>query len=269
MTNTDAVLVEDRDSVLYVTLNRPERRNALSAAVLERLEDVAAFVAKHPNEVRAVVLRGSEGVFCTGGDIKDFKAVFQEGGADHLAVAANNRRGGVAFTALDRLPTVLIAAVEGAAMGGGVGLAAVADITLATAGTRFSLSETTLGIPPAQISPFVTARVGPHHARALMLTAARINAQEAHRIGLVDRVVADSAALDEAVDDVLAQVRRCAPGANAASKALVHLTAITPLEDLLDVAASKFADAMLGDEGREGIRGFVGKSAPAWSAAKV
>ena len=269
MTNAEDVLVEDRDGVLYVTLNRPERRNALSASVIERLEDVVTYVADHPNEVRAVVLRGAEGVFCAGGDIKEFKIVFQEGGSDHSAVAANNRRGGAVFTALDRLPTVLIAAVEGAAMGGGVGLAAVADITLATADTRFSLTETTLGIPPAQISPFVTARVGQHQARALMLTAARIDAQEAHRVGLVDRVVADSAALDDAVDDVLAQIRRCAPSANAESKALVHMAAITPLEDLLDVAAGKFADAMLGAEAREGIRAFLGKSAPDWSAAKV
>lgn len=261
----DEVLVDHRDGVLHVTLNRPDRRNALSTSVAARIADLAEDVGKDPEAVRAVVLRGAGGVFCAGGDLKDFKATFHRGGADHAQVAANNRRGGMLFSVIDALPAVVIAAVEGAAMGGGLGLAAVADITLATASAQFSLTETTLGIPPAQISPFVTARIGQHQARRLMLTAARIDAPEAHRLGLVDQIVADGAALDVAIDDLLAQIRRCAPRANAESKALVRQVGTTPLADLLDVAAAKFADAMLGSEARAGVQAFLDKSAPPWN----
>lgn len=265
MIDNDDLLVEDRDGVLYVTLNRPERRNALSASVVDGMEDTIAYVLDNPEKVRALVLRGAGGVFCAGGDLKDFKSIFQEGGADRAAVAASNRRGGALFTALDRLPVVVIAAVEGAAMGGGVGLAAVADVTIASAGTKFSLTETTLGIPPAQISPFIVARVGAHQARALMLTAARIDAAEAFRIGMVDRVVDDSAAMDVAVEELVQSVRRCAPGANAVSKQLVHAAPVTPLDELLDHAAGSFADALLGEEAREGVKAFLTKGTPPWA----
>lgn len=263
--NNDDLLVEDRDGVLHVTLNRPERRNSLSTNVVEGMEQVIAHVLAEPGRYRALVLRGAGGIFCAGGDLKDFKAVFQEGGVDKTAVAASNRRGGALFTALDRLPVVVIAAVEGAAMGGGVGLAAVADITIATADAKFSLTETTLGIPPAQISPFIVARVGAHQSRVLMVTAARIDAAEAFRLGMVDEVVADSSALDDAVDALVNLVRRCAPGANAVSKALVHAASVTPLDELLDTAAERFAEALLGDEAREGVGAFLSKGKPAWA----
>ncbi|GAA2399441.1 enoyl-CoA hydratase/isomerase family protein [Mycolicibacterium llatzerense] len=265
MIDNDDLLIENLDGVLHVTINRPERRNALSNSVVEGLEQVIAYIHDNPAEVRALVLRGAGGIFCAGGDLKDFKSIFQEGGADRAAVAASNRRGGALFTALDRLPVVVIAAVEKAAMGGGVGLAAVADVTIATADTTFSLTETTLGIPPAQISPFIVARVGSHHARVLMLTAARIDAAEAFRIGMVDKVVADGAALDVAIKDLVANVRRCAPGANGVSKELVHAAASTPLDELLDTAAGCFADALLGDEARDGVGAFLSKSKPSWA----
>lgn len=259
------VLVSERAGVVHVTLNRPEQRNALSDNVVVALEEVIAYVMTDPTRVRALVLRGAGGVFCAGGDLKGFKSAFQDGVADHGLVAAANRRGGALFTALDQLPTVVVAAVERVAIGGGVGMAAVADVTIATAGTTFSMTETTLGVPPAQISPFVVARVGAHHARRLMLTAARIDAAEAFRIGLVDEVVADSAALDVAIDNVLRRVHRCAPVANAVSKALVHAAATTPLPELLDTAAARFADAMLAAEARAGIAAFTSKSTPPWA----
>lgn len=267
MIDNDDLLIDNRDGVIHVTINRPERRNALSNTVVDGLEQVVAHIHDNQGEVRALVLRGAGGIFCAGGDLKDFKSIFQEGGVDRAAVAASNRRGGALFTALDRLPVVVIAAVEKAAMGGGVGLAAVADVTIATADTTFSLTETTLGIPPAQISPFIVARVGAHHARVLMLTAARILAAEAFRIGMVDKVVADSAELDTAIDDLVANIRRCAPGANAVSKHLVHAASSTPIDDLLDTAAGCFADALLGDEAREGVGAFLAKRTPLWATS--
>jgi len=259
----EGLLLDERGGVLSVMLNRPEQRNALSAPVIDGLEQIAQYVKAAG--LRAVVLRGAGGVFCAGGDLKSFRDVFQDGNPDPVQIAAVNRSYGDALSAWDRLPAVVIAAVEGAAMAGGMGLAAIADITIATAATRFALTETKLGLLPAQISPFVIARIGLHHARRLMLTAATITADEARRLNLVDEVVADSVALEEAVARTVNLVLRCAPGANALTKELAHAALELPLEKLLDHAAEKFAQTMLGAEARAGVASFLGKRDPQWA----
>jgi isohexenylglutaconyl-CoA hydratase len=259
------LLVETRDNVVYATLNRPESRNALSENVLTSLQKLCQHVHAHLGELRALVLRGAGGVFCAGGDLKAFSSVFQSGEMDADAIARANRRYGTLLDTLDRLPVAVIAAVEGAAMGGGVGLAAIADVAIATADATFSLTETTLGLPPAQIAPFVTARIGRHKARRLMLTAARLDGWQAAGVGLVDEVVADAAALDEAVATTLGRIRRCAPGANAMTKALVNATAEIPLSELLDHSAQRLAEAMLGPAAKEGVAAILSKRKPAWA----
>ncbi|KAA0020095.1 enoyl-CoA hydratase/isomerase family protein [Antrihabitans cavernicola] len=258
----DGVLVEERARVLYVTLNRPDQRNALSAAVIDGLNQIAQYVEKAG--LRAVVLRGAGGVFCAGGDLKMFRDIFQGDAPDPAQIEAVNRSYGRVLAAWDRLPVAVIAAVEGAAMAGGMGLAAIADITIATAGTRFALTETKLGLTPAQISPYVIDRIGLHNARRLMLTSMVFDADAARRLNLVDEVVADSAALDEAVTRVVNQVLRCAPEANALTKELAHAALATPREEMLDHAAQRFAQIMLGDEAREGVASFLGKRDPEW-----
>lgn len=261
--STHDVLITEDDGVLTVTLNRSHARNALSEAALDVLEAALADVLRRAGEVRVVVFRGAGGTFCAGGDLKAFRDGFQTE-SDPDTTARMNRRLGTLLTALDRLPAVVIAAVEGAAMGGGVGLATVADVTIATADARFSMTETTLGLPPAQISPFVVARVGAHQARRLMLTAAVLDATEAAGVGLVDTVVADAESLDREIARVTAAVRRCAPLANAMSKTLVHRVAEVPHEALLDEAARLFAEALLGAEARAGVQAFVDRRPAPW-----
>lgn len=258
--------VQERLGVLHVTLNRPDQRNALSSSMFDGLIEVAAWVARHPGRIRAVVLSGAGGSFCAGGDLEFFRDVFQGSAADADSIAAINRRYGTVLTAWDRMPTAVIAAIEGAAMAGGMGLAAIADVTLATAASRFALTETRLGLVPAQISPFVIARIGAHQARRLMLTGASFDAAEAARLGLVDEVVADSDALDASVQRTLSDVLRCAPLANALSKFGVHRAADLGLEDLLDESAERFARTMQEPEAREGVASFFEKRRPSWFA---
>lgn len=252
------VLVTERNDVLFVTLNRPDRRNALSDAVLDRLLDLTGTMR---GDLRAVVIRGAGGIFCAGGDIKQFKAALQ--GAPAADIARYNRRYGTVLRNLDELPVPVIAAVEGAAIGGGMGLAAIADVTIAERQAKFSLTETTLGLPPAQICAFVVARIGAHQARRLMLTAARFGADEAARIGLVDEVTDD---VDAAIDAVLDRVRRCGPAANAMTKRLVAAMAEHSLDAFLDHAADAFAKAMLAPEAREGVQAFLDNRKPVWAA---
>ncbi|MFD4356863.1 enoyl-CoA hydratase/isomerase family protein [Nocardia sp. NPDC058518] len=259
----EGILLEERGGVLFVTLNRPKQRNALSNEMLVGLCRVADHIEQA--RPRAVVLRGAGGTFCAGGDLSSFRNVFQGGAPDPGQIAAVNRTYGTALAAWDRLPVAVIVAVEGAAMAGGLGLVAIADVAIATTSARFALTETKLGLTPAQISPFVIGRIGLHHARRLMLTSLVIDAAEAMRLTLVDEIVTDSAALDEAIDRTLNQVLRCAPAANALTKELAHTALEMDREALLDHAAARFAETMLGAEAREGIASFLGKRDPEWA----
>ena len=140
----------------------------------------------------------------------------------------------------------------------------VSDIAIAREDARFGMPEVTLGIVPAQISPFITRRIGQTQARRLALTAASINGQEAAAIGLVHQACADTVALDAALAAVLARMARCAPGAIAATKKLIALTGTLPIEEHLDVAARSFVEASRGTEGREGATAFREKREPQW-----
>jgi isohexenylglutaconyl-CoA hydratase len=214
------------------------------------------------------VLRGAGGTFCAGGDIKTMSAAGQPpapGVADELW--AGNRRFGAMLAAVNAAPQAVIAAVEGNAMGGGFGLACVADITIARADATFAMTEVTLGIVPAAISPFVVERIGLTAARRFGVSGARLSGQEARDIGVAHLAVADRPALDHAVVEAINQVLRCAPGAVAETKRLMLRAAgPTPLDALLDDAADSFAKAVRGKEGREGTTAFVEKRKPAWVA---
>jgi isohexenylglutaconyl-CoA hydratase len=249
---------------LYLTLDDAPTRNALSPEMVEELK-AAVGAAAADATLRAVVLCGEKGCFCAGGRMgnlqKGDQSVAEAGETD--PIAANNRRFGDIMIALARLPKVLVAVVEGAAMGGGFGLACAADIVLARKDAKFALSETTLGLVPAQIAPFVVARIGVARARRLALSDERIDAVEAARIGLVDFIADDASAMEARLLAVLQGIARCAPGANAATKALLQECAEVGLGPILDRAAQVFARQMR-SEGAEGVAAFRGKRDAAW-----
>ena len=253
-----------RGGFLYLTLDDAPTRNALGPEMVQELQAAIESAAADPM-LRAVVLRGANGFFCAGGSMGNFqerlKAEEVQAGTD--PIATHNRSFGYFLTALARLPKVLVAVVEGAAMGGGFGLACVADIVLARRDAKFALSETTLGLVPAQIAPFVVARIGQASARRLALSGERIDGAEAHRIGLADFVAEDTSALEARLLAVLQGIARCAPGANAATKALLQECAEVELAPILDRAAQAFAHQMR-SEGAEGVAAFRDKRDAAW-----
>jgi isohexenylglutaconyl-CoA hydratase len=247
--------------VLHVTLNRPDSRNAMSLAMVGELRAVLAAV--HGDlSVRAIVLRGAGGHFCAGGDIKDMASA-RTAGSD--AYRALNRAFGSLLEQAQHTPQVLIAVLQGAVLGGGFGLACVSDIAIARQDARFGLPETTLGILPAQIAPFVVGRIGLTQTRRLALTAARFDGVEAERLGLVHFSEPDDEAIEARLQQVLSQVRQCAPQANAQTKALLLAAENEALGPLLDRAAEQFAAAVTGAEGVEGTLAFVQKRAPKWA----
>lgn len=261
------VRTERRGIALFVTLDDPPTRNCMSQAMVAELTGVISTFAG--DAARCVVLRGANGTFCSGGDISRFAADAASeapaSGADPIVVL--NRSFGHLLEALDSAPQLIVSVVEGAAFGGGLGLVSASDVVIAHTDARFSLSETTLGLIPAQIAPFIVRRVGVPKARWLALTGARIGGQAAAAHGLVDIVSNTTANLDRAVMEVVNGVARCAPRANAATRTLLAHAMSQPTGKTLDDAASRFADA-LRDEGREGAAAFLGKRRPAWEPEK-
>ncbi len=267
MTNlpkTENILLEQEAGWLTIWFNRPDNRNALSKELTTELKEVLNAVRDKKN-IRGITLRGKGGVFCAGGDLKGFKNNYQGGSQTVEEIAAASRQGGQMFDLINELPQVVLILVEGAAIAGGLGMVCCADAVAVTKDARFAMTETAIGIPPAQIAPFVAQRLGLRIARRLMVTASRFDGEEAHRLGLADFVVDDAAGLDQIEADMKKQVRRCAPGANAVTKAIVLATRHLNREQQLDFAAKGFAECMLSDEGREGVASFIEKRKPIWA----
>jgi isohexenylglutaconyl-CoA hydratase len=265
---TSHIRLDARGPILHLWLNRPELRNAMSAQMVGEI--LATFEAiAHDRSVRVVVLRGAGGTFCAGGDIKSMSTAGEPppaGAADELQ--QHNRRFGQMMETVNAAPQAVVAAVEGHAMGGGFGMACVADITIAAADARFAMTEVTLGVVPAAISPFVVKRIGLTAARRFGVSGARLNGVEACAIGVAHLTVPDAGALDAAVRDVANTILKCAPGAVAETKRLMLRAAgPTPIAELLDDASSSFAAAVRSPEGREGTRAFLEKRPPAWVTA--
>lgn len=266
--------VQTTQGVCTLTLNRPEVRNAMSMAMVNELL-AALHDAEHQPGVRAMVLRGAGGHFCAGGDIADMAQArmklaqqqAQRSPADTDApnpVAETNAAFGRLCLAYARSPLPIVTVLEGTVMGGGFGLACVSDVSLALDTVSFRLPETSLGIIPAQIAPFLVERLGYAEAKRLAVTGAKVGATEALAIRLVHEVHADAAALDAALQRTLASILACGPQAIAATKSLLSHARLSPPEQLVDDAAALFARAVLSDEGQEGTMAFMQKRKPYW-----
>ena len=266
---TPNLALELEGPVLHLTLNRPKVRNAMSFAMVEEI--IAVFDAiSETTEIRTVVIRGAGGHFCAGGDIKDMAAARMAavpdppGGPDD-PMFAGNRKFGTMMSIIDTAPQAVVAVIEGAVMGGGFGLACVADVSLAKADAKFRLPETSLGIPPAQIIAFIVRRIGLTQARRFAVTGGRLDGRQAQAVGIVHEVYEDDEALETGLAQTLAQIRRCAPGAVAVTKDLAISSLSENIEVLLDRAARDFALAIRSAEGQEGTMAFIQKRDPAWA----
>ena len=265
MADFATLAVASQGGVLHVTLNRPAQRNAMSLQMVDELRAVLAD-AQFRGDVRVIVLRGAAGHFCAGADLQDMAQARQrELAGDADAIAAVNARFGQLCGEFARTGLATIAVLEGTVMGGGLGLACVVDVALAGQGAQLRLPETSLGVVPAQIAAFLVERIGASQARRLAVTGGKLGAAQALAIGLVHEVHEDGAALDAALAATIAQTLRCAPGAIAATKALMAQALHTPAADLIEDAARLFARAARGPEGVEGMTAFLQKRSPSWA----
>ena len=261
------IRIETRSAFVFATLDAPASRNALTDAMVSGLLDAVVMAERAP-EVRALVIRGADHTFCAGGDFNGFKALMAEPaptqGPD--PIARFNRSFGAMLERLSNASVATIAVVEGAAMGGGVGLAACCDFVLASSTAQFGMPEVTLGLPPAQIAPFVAARLGTAPALRLMLTGRRINAAQALACGLADEVL-EPDALAVRLQTLLAELGRAEPAALRATKAILQRRLHEPLAATLDFASTAFAASLRSGTAAHGLAALAAKRPAPWVTA--
>ncbi len=266
-----AICVEQKGAVLHITLNRPDARNAMTLQMVAELRQAlssAEATAGKADAVRVVVLRGAGGHFCAGADLKDMAGARMrslqrtEGEPDPIVeVSAEFGQLCVAYAIT---PLAVVAVLEGTVMGGGFGLACVADVAIASDTASFRLPETSLGVVPAQIAPFLVERLGYSQAKRLAVTGGRLDAAAALHMGLV-HTVSGTAMLGTVLDKTLADILACAPGALAATKALMRRARFSAVADLVADAAAVFAHSAQSPEGIEGMTAFIQKRKPQWA----
>ena len=246
--------------VARVFLARPDVRNAFDGATVRELT-AAVAAAGARDDVRVIVLGGRGKVFSAGADLEWMKTVAGFTRDENLEDA---RALAQLFDVIDRVPKPVVARVQGAALGGGAGLVAAADLAIAAHDAQFGFTEVRLGLVPAVISPWVVRKIGLSAARELFLTGEHFPAAKAAAIGLVQHVV-PAAELDAAVEARVGELLQAAPGAIASAKALLRAVADRAPEDVRETTAGIIADRRASDEGQEGLSAFLDKRKPRWA----
>jgi methylglutaconyl-CoA hydratase len=259
----DPVLLDvSSEGIAIVTLNKPEKRNAFDELVIANLAEHFETL-KGADHVRAVFIRGQGPVFCAGADIdwmrRGGERTLEDNEADALALARMLRH-------LHDLPQLTVALAHGAAMGGGAGLLAAADIAVAVKGTRIRFSEVRLGLTPATIAPYVVEAIGSRTARALFASAEEFDAHYAEKIGLVQYVVDDEPGLQAIMEHMSDLALAAAPGAVADAKALVRYVSEHRIDDSLSrETARRIAHRRASAKGKDGLAAFLEKRKPEWN----
>jgi len=259
---SDLLRVEREGGVARVTLNRPEVRNAFNAELIATLAwTFEAFAEEPPEGLGAVVLTGAGEVFCAGADIEWQRASIGLSMEENEADAGRLQE---MLVAIDECPVPVIAAVQGAALGGGMALCCVADIAVATADATFGFTEVRLGLMPAVISPFVLPRIGEGAARAQFLTGERFGGERALRIGLVSELVPDRPSLDARVEALVGEVLSAGPEAVRNAKAVIGDQRGLSRSEALTLTVKRAARQRVSAEGQEGLGAFLDKRLPSW-----
>lgn len=260
MTITQNVLYTVENGIATITLNRPDVHNAFNEIVIGDLTDVLQK-AGEDKSTRAVILRGNGKSFCAGGDLGWMRRM-----ADytHDQNVKDAMRLGTLLKTLNNLPKPTIGLIHGNAFGGGVGLAACCDITIAEETAQFCLSEVRIGIIPSIIAPYVVASMGQNQARRYFLTAERFDGKTAERVGLIDEAV-PAGTLDDACARIIDHLWDGAPGAQVRGKKLILEIFNKPIDDkIIQYTVEQIAEARASAEGKEGLSAFLSKTEPSW-----
>src|SRR5688572_3225196 len=253
------LLVELADGILTVSLNRPGVHNAFNEQLIAEAIDL--FSSIDADAVRAIVLQGEGKTFCAGADLNWMSRMVSYTREENVRDSSQLAK---MYALMNECPLPIVGRIHGAAIGGGVGLVAVCDIAIAMSDATFGLSEVKLGILPAVISPYVIAKIGETHARALFLTGERFEAERAMRIGLVHRTVDTIEQLDGAVHETVTQLRTSGPEAVRECKKLIaHVATHEPI-DAIPYTIDAIATRRVSEEGQEGMSAFLQRRLASW-----
>lgn len=252
------ILVAEVDDVRTITLNRPERRNAMTPEMQDEL--IAAMDEAAASACRVVVFAGAGEAFCAGLDLSALQAMNGRSDTEHRVDA---ERVALLFRTLYELPKPTIAAVHGAAVAGGTGLATICDFTLAVPAAKFGYTEVRIGFVPALVSAFLTLQIGEKRARDLLLTGRLFSAEEAQRVGLVNEVVPPENLRARAMELAIA-LKANSPASMAATKKLLATQNKAWLDRAIELAMAANADSRGTSDFREGVAAFLEKRKPVW-----
>jgi methylglutaconyl-CoA hydratase len=260
MKTYETISVAQDGIVLRVNLNRPDVHNAFNDVLIAEAIDLFEWIEKETT-ARIVVLGGTGANFCAGADLNWMSKMVSYTRDENVRDSALLAK---MFAVMNACPLPVIGRVQGAAIGGGVGLVSVCDIVIATAGTKFGLSEVKLGILPAVISPYVIAKIGVSHARALFFTGERFGADRALQIGLIHKVASDEAELDRLVADSISQLSGSGPEAVRECKKLVRFVAANTITQTVPYTIDAIAERRASAEGQAGMKAFLQKEKAPW-----
>ena len=259
MTSYETLTLEQKDRVATITLTRPEKRNAISAQMIREL--LGALDEAEASATRVVIMTGSGKAFCAGMDLDGLRAIagqsLEENIADSSAMAKM-------FCRIYQFPKPMIAAVNGAAIAGGCGIATLADFTLAAPEAKFGYSEVRIGFIPALVSIFLRRQIAEKHANDLLLTGRIIDSAEALRIGLITEVVATEKLLGRA-QEIAAQLMAASPTSISRTKRLLRRFDEAAIRTEIELATRENAEIRATTDFREGVASFLEKREPKWS----
>ena len=249
----------DTGPIATVTLNRPERHNAFDEQMIAELTLAFDDLGKDES-VRVIILAAAGRSFSAGGDLTWMRRAASYGRDENIA---DGEKLAAMLRGIDLCPKPVIARVQGLALAGGTGLIACCDIAFAAEEAEFAITEVRIGLVPAVIAPYLLRAIGPRQMRRWALTAARMSAAEAQRIGLVHGIV-PAAALDGVIADECQSLVQGGPAAQKAAKDLIRSVA-RPLDaGVIAETAERIADQRASEEGREGVAAFLEKRRPRW-----
>ena len=252
-------ILELKDGWLTIWFNRPETRNALSSDLVIDIKNSLVAVSDD-RSVRGIIFRGKSGIFCSGIDLNEIKTIVSDADQSYSKSYKMSMELGDLFRMISKTPQITVAAVEGAAMAGAFGIICACDFLVSFTDAKFALTETRIGLTPAQIAPYVLNRLGFIQARKMMLLGSHIDGKEAFKIGMADHIVNSEKQLIEYLLDIKDQVKKCGPNAMAKTKEIISDNYI----DNSKRAAEYFASCIIHEEGRDGFASFFEKRKPFW-----
>ena len=257
---TTECILKYENSWLTIWFNRPEKRNSLSKILIKEINQSLNFVENDPS-IRGVIFRGKGNVFCAGADLKWMQSIAsKKSNSSDLAMKMSIEFGEM-FKNISNLSKVTISVVEGACIAGAVGIVSATDFLVTTANAKYALTETRIGLTPAQIAPYIIAKVGMKIGKKLMLLGNVFNGEDAFKIGMADYVINQNDDIESEVLKIINNVKKCSPNAIAVTKKVLNSHYNIDTTN----AAKLFSQCIVHDEGREGFASFFEKRKPSWN----